>query len=151
MKKFIMLFLFLGGLLGCSKVEKLKDFKVISTSKVNENLTISELKYDSEKMYEKFTAFDEDALGNGLYVFTDDKSKPIYILFNAKGETYSNMSFAIEDGVLKLKYKSEIDEDYNQKQLFRIKTDSKIYDKILVEKNGEEDKINNVHVGYKGN
>lgn len=148
MKKIILLFITIVVLLGCSNEEKV-NFTVISESNLdgNNDVLIKQLEYDEEKMDSTFSIFNNEELKNGLYMFNTSEDTS-YILFRSEGVHYSNISFTIQENVLKIKYDSEEDEGLGMNTLFLVeKNDENAYDTVDLQNNGKQDFFNVVFVG----
>ncbi|WP_313892440.1 hypothetical protein [Psychrobacillus sp.] len=152
MKKIVLLFITMVVLIGCSNEDKV-NFTVISESNLVENndVSIKELEYDEAIMDSTFSIFNKEELKNGLYMFNTSEDRS-YILFRSEGVHYSNISFTIEEDVLKIKYDSEEDEGLGMNTLFLVeKNDENAYDTVDLQNNGKQDFFNVVFVGKANN
>ncbi|MEK3996306.1 hypothetical protein MKY29_16360 [Psychrobacillus sp. FSL K6-2365] len=139
--KLIMVLVTVMLLTGCSKKE---DFTVISQSDVvgNSDVSIKEVKYETDKMYTNFPGFNEADLENGMYMFNTSDGVT-YILFHSDGVHYSDISFSIEDKILQIKYQSEVEEGFGTNVMFLVKKkDENAYDTIDLQNNGGSDHFN---------
>ncbi|MFF2446598.1 hypothetical protein ACFVSW_05785 [Neobacillus sp. NPDC058068] len=146
MKKFIMVLMTVLVFTGCSKAGKHANFTVISQSEIEKSVSIKEVEFDTDKINYLYSPFNEGDLENGLYKFNTDGNTS-YVLFNSKGVKYSNISFAIQDNVLKITYDSEVDEGLEMRSFFIIsKKNENDFDTIILENNGKWDHFNTVYL-----
>ncbi|ETI68584.1 hypothetical protein [Neobacillus vireti] len=142
MKKFMVFLMISLVLTGCSKVGKLANFTVISQSEIEKSVSIKEVEFDTDKINSLYSGFNEEDLEDGLYLFNTDGNTR-YVLFNSKGVKYSNISFTIQDNVLKITYDSEVDEGLEMRSFFSIsKKNENDFDTIILENNGKQDHFN---------
>ncbi|MFJ5714029.1 hypothetical protein [Neobacillus sp. NPDC093127] len=144
MKKFMMFLMISLVLTGCSKAGNHANFTVISQSEIEKNVSIKEVEFDTDEINNLYSGFNEGELENGLYKFNTDGNTS-YVLFNSQGVMYSNISFSIQDNVLKITYDSVVDEGLGMQSFFMIsKKDEKDFDTIILENNGKPDHFNTV-------
>ena len=143
MKKGLMIFILAFFLIGCSKEE---GFDVELKVEIDDDVTIKQLKYDTNKMLNTFNGFNND-LEDGVYMFNTSEDTS-YLFFQAREYTYSDMTFEIEGETFIISYKSEQKKDSGANSLFKVETHNQNrYDTIHMVNNDNSDTINSIFIG----